>query len=86
VDQHYIIIIGLLVTLMSGMAGWIMRSIFETWAGRTREEAQLRLDIDGIKVQIAGELVSRVDLEKVESGFTLRMNRMEEQLTGKVDR
>ena len=79
-------LINAIIGIVGAGAGWWMKTMWESLRELQRADTSLVEKIDAIEVLVAGQYVRRDEVEKLFSAVFVKLDRIEEKLSGKADK
>jgi len=79
-------LINAIIGIVGAGAGWWMKTMWESLRELQRADTSLVEKIDAIEVLVAGQYVRRDEVEKLFSAVFVKLDRIEDKLSGKADK
>ena len=79
------VINGVIGIIGAGL-GWWMKTMWESLCELQRADAQLVEKVSAIEVLVAGQYVRRDEVERLFSAAFVKLDRIEDKLSGKADK
>ena len=79
-------LINAIIGIVGAGAGWWMKTMWESLRELQRADTSLVEKVSAIEVLVAGQYVRRDEVEKLFSAVFVKLDRIEEKLSGKADK
>ena len=79
-------LINAIIGIVGAGAGWWMKTMWESLRELQRADTSLVEKVGAIEVLVAGQYVRRDEVEKLFSAVFVKLDRIEEKLSGKADK
>ena len=79
-------LINAIIGIVGAGAGWWMKTMWESLRELQRADASLVEKVGAIEVLVAGQYVRRDEVEKLFSAVFVKLDRIEDKLSGKADK
>ena len=79
-------LINAIIGIVGAGAGWWMKTMWESLHELQRADTSLVEKVGAIEVLVAGQYVRRDEVEKLFSAVFVKLDRIEDKLSGKADK
>lgn len=79
-------LINAIIGIVGAGAGWWMKTMWESLRELQRADTSLVEKVGAIEVLVAGQYVRRDEVEKLFSAVFVKLDRIEDKLSGKADK
>lgn len=83
INQEFI---NAIIGIVGAGMGWWMKTMWEAMRELQRADSQLVNKVGAIEVLVAGQYVRRDEVEKLFSAVFVKLDRIEDKLSGKADK
>jgi len=80
------IVINTLLGLVAFFGGWMLKSVSESIQSLHKSDSELAAKVQSIEVLVAGQYVTRTELEKLGQALFAKLDKIEAKLDGKADK
>lgn len=79
-------VINTLLGLVAFFGGWMLKSVSESIQNLHKSDSELAAKVQSIEVLVAGQYVTRTELEKLGQALFAKLDKIDAKLDGKVDK
>lgn len=79
-------VINTLLGLVTFFGGWMLKSVSESIQNLHKSDSELASKVQGIEVLVAGQYVTRTELERLGQALFAKLDKIESKLDGKADK
>lgn len=77
---------NIVLSLVAFLGGWVLNSLRDSIASLHKSDAELASKVQAIEVLVAGQYVTRTELEKLGQALFIKLDKIEAKLDGKADK
>ena len=77
---------NIVLSLVAFLGGWVLNSLRDSISSLHKSDTELATKVQSIEVLVAGQYVTRTELEKLGQALFMKLDKIESKLDGKADK